>query len=558
MPVNNAFLLPLRRRLSVRLVAILGLLTLLGSTLGAFFSMRLAEQSYQSLIERQFDVQAQMVENSLDMIGQMSSIWARHMAEDVDLRRILRASESQALADQLGELRANAGCDSVIVTDLNGHVLHHTAFPDKKGESLRSWKVFRDAAAGKSGAVRIVEELGNFIVYSAAPISFSAGTSRFYVLVGFRISDAWVQGIGRDMPVGLTFVRRSAVMASSFNTEQRRLSTIPMSYIDYQMLLDEARKSVHAQLGEEDYFVFAKRLALMEPAMEGSLMLTYPYQSLIEIRDRMMRQYAWLFLAGLLIFSVTGWWIARRLIKPLRMLLAHMRRVTEGGTGERLLIDSHDEVGHIATTFNDLLSELASKNRALELHSEKLEQTVNERTEELRLANEQLREQATHDALTGLANRALFLDRLEQTLLQANRQKSNMGLLFIDLDLFKWVNDNFGHAAGDELLIQTAQRIQECLRESDSVARLGGDEFTVILGHINGAQDAEDVARRILAALTTPFHLSGEHEARISASIGIALYPNDGEDVDRLIAHADEAMYKAKALGKATYVFWDR
>ena len=548
--------LPFHRRLSVRLVTILGILTLFGSVVGAYFSMRVAEQSYFSLVHRLFHAQAQMVENSLDMVGQMAHIWADHMAGDETLRKTLHASDPKALARQLDELRMNAGCDAVIAVDRNGRILHHTAFPEKKGESLRSWKVLRDAMAGERYSVKIVEESGNFIVYSAAPVSVNGQMPRYYVLVGFRISDIWVHGISRDMPVGLSFVRRSAVMSSTFNDAQRKLPNIPMSYIDYQLLLDDARQVIQARVGEESYFVSAQRLSMMEPAMEGSLMLTYPYQSLIEVRDRMMRQYVWLFIAGMIVFSFVGWWIARRLIRPLRRLLTQMQLVSQGKVDDRLEVDSRDEVGHISATFNELLLELASKNRTLARHAEELEHVVNERTEELKLANDQLLQQATHDALTGLPNRMLFLDRLEQTLFRASREKSRIGLLFIDLDLFKWVNDTYGHAAGDELLIQTAKRIQDCLRESDSVARLGGDEFTVILGKINGAQDAEDVAKRILAALTTTFSLAEELEARISASIGIALYPDDGEDVDRLIAHADEAMYKAKTQGKATYVFW--
>ena len=128
--------------------------------------------------------------------------------------------------------------------------------------------------------------------------------------------------------------------------------------------------------------------------------------------------------------------------------------------------------------------------------------------------------------------------------------------MFIDLDRFKWVNDTFGHAAGDELLKVASKRIQSCLREGDTVARLGGDEFTVILSQPGTLLNIEEVATRILKELTTPFDLPGADNTQISGSIGIAVYPENGELVEELLLHADHAMYSAKKGGRATYRFW--
>ena len=156
--------------------------------------------------------------------------------------------------------------------------------------------------------------------------------------------------------------------------------------------------------------------------------------------------------------------------------------------------------------------------------------------------------QANYDSVTNLPNRRLFLDRLEQGIKKCSREKESLALFFIDLDRFKEVNDEFGHAMGDQLLVEVSRRINSCVRSSDTVARLGGDEFTVILADLAQTSRIETVARNITHVLAQPFHFDGI-EASISGSMGIAIYPADASDINELIKKADEAMYAAKNSG---------
>lgn len=162
--------------------------------------------------------------------------------------------------------------------------------------------------------------------------------------------------------------------------------------------------------------------------------------------------------------------------------------------------------------------------------------------------------QANFDMLTGLPNRAMFHDRLEQELKKADRNGTPLALLLIDLDRFKEVNDSYGHALGDLLLQEAARRMVECVRESDTVARLGGDEFTVVLPQLADVRHAEEVARKIVTTLSASFDLRGK-PASVSASIGIALYPRDATSVDKLLKVADQAMYLAKKNGRNTFSY---
>jgi len=158
---------------------------------------------------------------------------------------------------------------------------------------------------------------------------------------------------------------------------------------------------------------------------------------------------------------------------------------------------------------------------------------------------ERLNQLAHNDQLTGLPNRTLFHDRLMMSLAMAERHDSKFALMFLDLDHFKEINDTLGHDAGDQLLIQVSTRLLRCVRKSDTVARMGGDEFTVIISDISKEEQAGHVAEKIIASLCEPFEL-GEQSRRVGCSIGIALYPTDGDDISSLLKHADIAMYRAK------------
>jgi diguanylate cyclase (GGDEF)-like protein/PAS domain S-box-containing protein len=164
---------------------------------------------------------------------------------------------------------------------------------------------------------------------------------------------------------------------------------------------------------------------------------------------------------------------------------------------------------------------------------------------------------ANFDVLTGLPNRRLFCDRLEQDLRHAERTGIPVALMFVDLDRFKSVNDQLGHVAGDRLLEQAAQRIASCVRRTDTVARLSGDEFTVILTEVNDVTHVEILAQEIVDELARPFQLFDDVRS-ISCSIGITLFPNDAVTPDELLRNADKAMYASKADGRNRYRFYQR
>ena len=233
----------------------------------------------------------------------------------------------------------------------------------------------------------------------------------------------------------------------------------------------------------------------------------------------------------------------------------------------RMIDIAHPEKGTVAL-FEDITERKQAEEALRDAHGE-LEQRVGERTAELAQANLRLQEEvaerqqaesrvlhlANHDALTGLPNRRLLHDRLGQALAMAHREHHHVAVLFMDLDRFKTINDSLGHMMGDALLQAVARRLQFTLREGDTVSRLGGDEFVVVLPNLEHPGAAEKVALKLVEALAPPFDLDGQ-ELRVSASIGISFFPEDGGDTETLLRNADSAMYHAKEMGRNNYQFF--
>ena len=184
------------------------------------------------------------------------------------------------------------------------------------------------------------------------------------------------------------------------------------------------------------------------------------------------------------------------------------------------------------------------------------ESRINNDFSELNTIKEQLQHQALHDVLTNLPNRVLLADRLSQSMVQSQRHDNLLAVVFLDLDGFKHVNDSYGHDLGDEVLIIVSLRMKEVLREGDSLARIGGDEFVAVLTDLTTVEECEPVLERLLLAASEPVYL-GDVEIKISASIGVTLYPQDNVSADQLMRHADQAMYIAKESGKNRYHLFD-
>ena len=215
--------------------------------------------------------------------------------------------------------------------------------------------------------------------------------------------------------------------------------------------------------------------------------------------------------------------------------------------------DSTEKQTTERTTLSQRIAELGVRLVELAKANESLKRELTQRKQ----TEEKLARHAYYDNLTSLPNRRLFRSHLKQALTLARRNQRRLAVLFVDLDHFKAINDSWGHAVGDRLLQSAAKWLKSCLRASDIVARLGGDEFIILLPEIAQAEDATTVAKKLLSALRKPFRIEGR-EIFTSASIGISLYPDDGDEAEILMKNADQAMYCVKQDGRNNHRLFSR
>lgn len=264
---------------------------------------------------------------------------------------------------------------------------------------------------------------------------------------------------------------------------------------------------------------------------------------------------------NLLLVGLFSFILGVYLTRGLHALQSGAQHIANGQLGHVIYVQGKDELSRTALAFNEMSSKLYQLDEArarkeeevLQLNLE-LENRVIERTVQLQDVNKQLSHQALHDGLTKLPNRTLFHDRLSTTLLAANRNKEAFAVIGIDLDLFKEINDSLGHHAGDLVLQHVAAACLEALRDSDTVARMGGDEFYILLPNVSDSAGATHVAERVLESIRQPVVL-GDKNIEIGASLGIAIYPEHGQDDVELINHSDAAMYEAKRSKAGVVVY---
>lgn len=305
------------------------------------------------------------------------------------------------------------------------------------------------------------------------------------------------------------------------------------------------RPGVHGELAEENSATLEHR---RKPVMRGGETLgnlqvwfdtTYGKSLLAQRRNQMTLLVVVQVALSMVVLLMV---LVSRVLNPIERLKDQATALAlDVGSKPTMAWRRHDELGQLGRHLGRVQSQLAALFGELEQK------------------NQQLQALALYDQLTGLPNRSLFHDLVQRELLLARRHQQRFGLLFIDLDRFKAVNDTMGHGAGDAVLVQVSQRLRAVLRDVDVVCRQSGDEFLVMVRDLDQWERLGEVAERLLRAVEAPLQLVGapvHAPAQVSASIGIAVFPEDADDFETLVKHADIAMYQAKALGRARYGFF--
>ncbi len=505
------------------------------------------------------------------------NILSRHPAARAALE-----SESPAAQDQLARLfelvmQANPSYYQVRLIALHDHGLEHvridrdgTKLVRVTGDDLQEKGhypyVFYTArlAAGEIYLSRIAinHEIGAHsglempTVQLATPVVGGEGTVLGIVVINVDLNGTFAQ-LAADLPPdvqlflangdGDFLVHPDPKQAFAFDRGQRVLvqeqfpETRDLVLRKTDQVLFEARDGAYAAHPVVAAFISRKVDA---STMEKYLVLglTQPLTTVLERVDALAGVTLRVVLALGLVCIALAALLARAVTRPINLLTRAVAHFADGQLATGLPLDRRDEIGVLARRFY------------------RMRKQIQQQITELNCRREEMENLARSDPLTGLANRRLLVERAEHAFASARRDNGRLAVLFIDLDRFKPINDNLGHAVGDLLLKAVAERIRRVIRESDTPARIGGDEFVVLLETIQDNIDAQTVAEKIRVALSQPFGIVGhgeEHRIAVSACIGIAFYPEDGTDMTELSRHADEAMYRAKENGRNAVAFYN-
>ena len=459
-----------------------------------------------------------LLDQQRDQLEQSASL----LASEFGFRQAVGTNDTATIVSALTNHGARASASVMLLISLDQVVLADTLHPEARSQPFRFAHLTK-AAETNGKASGIVTMDGK--LYQLVIVPVNAPTTIAWVGVGFSIDDSNANDLKKLTALDVSFLSRQKGepwrMHASTLPEKVRSVLLPA------LANNGPEDSLDISVDGED---FGAKIAKIEQQGDTQIIAVLQ-RSLTEDMQPFKRvSSAFLTLALLAVaLSIIGSiLIARNITRPINKLAGAAQRIQSGNYSEKVDVEQKGEIGALASSFNHMLDGIASRER-----------------ENMRLAFE--------DHLTGLPNRAMFHDRLSQALMVAKRQGLSVGVMMLDLDRFKYVNDTLGHPVGDMVLKAVAMRLRDLLRESDTVARLGGDEFAILLPS-GDPERTNIVAAKVLHSLESPILAEGQ-PIDVGTSIGIVYYPEHGEDANMLLRRADIAMYAAKRAksGFATY-----
>lgn len=393
--------------------------------------------------------------------------------------------------------------------------------------------------------------------------------------VGFAVNDWFTsrEQMKERMRAQATIIGNNSVAALMFNDEQSAAKTLAtlesesdivgavlftaggMSFAHYRRDVTNGENMQLESAGDLSGRIFVQAPIRYDGEVIGSIQLIADNSGWLQQQLFRLGTVFGLFIISLVVALLFAQRLQRVVTEPVLALAGTARRISKRRDyslrAEKL---SRDEIGVLVDDFNEMLNQIQVRDAELQKNHAHLEEKVLSRTAELEELASKFEHQAYHDALTGLANRITFEQRLKEAISQAKRNQTELVVLFFDLDRFKRINDTLGHTVGDKLLVNVSKRLRSTLRGSDTLARFGGDEFAVLMLDAH-QESAGDVACKLLAAVNEPMLVDG-HNLHVSTSIGISAYPHDGDNVEDLLKNADTAMYRSKDKGGRQFTFF--
>ncbi|HET7292325.1 MAG TPA: EAL domain-containing protein [Vicinamibacteria bacterium] len=490
-----------------------GLVLLQAATLAAVHVS--GRRALHTRLADELRVGARVLDRILEGRGRQLSETVRVMAADFAFREAIASEDRPTITSVLQNHGARMGTDAVFLISLDGSVAADTREGRQVGRPFPyPALVARALPRGEAAAVVAFDDRPHLFVI----VPVLAPQPIALVCIGFVVDETLLGEVSRLTGLDVSVWIPAAGKRSLVSTLSPPLQSALLD--QWERLSPSAKDPLQGslRLGTTTYEAQLQPLAAAD---EGSIhvLLQRSVEAAWEPFRQLELQIFLLSSAALLAALVAAMFLARGVSRPVHALAEGAQRIERGDYATPVAVDRDDEIGRLATALDRMRAGIGERE-------------------------ERIRHQATHDSLTGLPNRTLFLDRLGHAIEGAKRHRNLVGMLMMDVDRFKEINDTLGHEFGDDLLVEIARRLRKTTRESDTVARLGGDEFALMF-ETEDASRAVDIAGRTGRALESAFALGGV-SIDVKASMGIALYPLHAEDAGTLMKRADVAMYDAK------------
>jgi diguanylate cyclase (GGDEF)-like protein len=511
--------------LGTRIVLFFVALLVLVQGLGAFLVIQANSQIARQTIDQELEQGERVFKQLLAQNQARLEQGAGILSGDLGFRNAIAANDTGTILAVLSNHGARVGASVMTLASLDNLVRADTLDSLRTGKPFAFPDLIRLAGVeGKASSVVIREGK----LYQLVVVPVLAPDPIAWVGLAFEVDDAVAKDLHQLTGLEVSFASRI-----SGGPWQLHASTLPLTLRQGLLESFSGDEGLASRVNEIDIAgeEYEMRLTPLEARPDKRILavLQKPLQIGLAPFKRISASFFWLTLAGLTMLVAGSLVIARSITRPVQRLAEAARRVQQGDYTRHVDVEHKDEIGQLAVSFNHMLDGILSREKEI-----------------LRLAYE--------DGLTGLPNRAMFNEQLGQAVRTARRSGQPLSVLLLDMDRFKTINDTLGHPVGDQALREVGLRVRNALRDSDIVARLGGDEFAVLLA-TGSVENSRVVAEKIHKALEEPLVIDGQ-PMDMAASIGIARFPEHGEDSSALLRAADVAMYEAKRA-KSRYAIYD-
>ncbi|HXF78633.1 MAG TPA: EAL domain-containing protein [Usitatibacter sp.] len=514
-------------KLGTRIVLFFVALLVIVQGVAAFLVIQANSQVARRTINEQLEQGERVFRQLLTQKQERLEQGAGILSADFAFRQAIASNDTGTILSVLRNHGARVGAKVMTLAALDNTVRADTLDPSRIGKPFAYPDLVNVARVeGKSSSIVLREGK----LYQLVVVPVLAPEPIAWVGLAFEVDDAAAKDMHQLTGLEVTFASR----VGAAEAWKLHASTLPAD-LRLELAAELASTTAFADgsgevsLGGEEY---ETRLAALEERADKQVVaiLQRPLAVGLAPFQRISAVFFWMTLAGLAVLVAGSLMIARGITRPVLRLADAARRVQQGDYTRHVDVEHRDEIGALAESFNHMLDGIVSREKEI-----------------LRLAYE--------DALSGLPNRAMFYEQLGQAVRIARRGGDNISVMLLDMDRFKAINDTLGHTVGDQALREVGARVRAALRDSDIVARLGGDEFGVLLATGDKEHAPRVVAEKIHRALEQPLVVGGQ-SMDVAASIGIARFPEHGEDADALLRAADVAMYEAKRT-KARYAIYN-